>query len=505
MKKYITLLFISVLFTTALVAAPQKAYSINKCGCTSNLLEQYQRSPGLRDTYSQSFLLPRAAYDNLAAKQALWHNIIYDKNGKGAFNIISLYQDSIQSEKTQRYFLFNNKTSLTVRGDNHACDRDVRAEWLGITDADYDGTLTIDPQNRQFGAMIEYQRDLSAFTDNSLFKNMWAGIAMPVLVVENDMHLEATYAKQPTSEMTIPQAFNQCDWAYGKINGKQRKVGIPTFLLTLGTNFLNRDHHQVGMYSLFILPAHSRQKPTYMFNPVLGNNRHWGLGLGVQFQLRLSDYSKPSSLSYFLNIENQFFWRNHQYRTLDLINKPWSRYLMLNCLDGRRNIPAVNVLTLKVQASPFNVVDLSTGFRIKGEHFEAEFGYNLWAHGTEELLLRKDFKEIYGIAGQGDAQSPCPAGNCPTVIGATASESTISEQCADDLESGNPTFIPIKMIDLDMRSGARRSAITHKFHTSIGYVWNNGAFVGAGAFFEGPQRNTALAYWGAWVKLGAVI
>src|SRR3972149_9216904 len=36
---------------------------------------------GLTGFSSQTFLFPRPIYDNLAAKQALWHSIIYDKTG----------------------------------------------------------------------------------------------------------------------------------------------------------------------------------------------------------------------------------------------------------------------------------------------------------------------------------------------------------------------------------------------------------------------------------------
>lgn len=468
-------------------------------------IPQYQnliyRPAGLTDKTSQSFFLPHPVYDSSALKQALWHTIIQyrdEQSKSGSGQIIGLFQETISTDKMKRYFLFDNKTALTVKGDNYTGERDVRAEWLGIDNANFNSVLSIDPHQQQVGCYLEYQHDFRKIIDWDLFDQWWVGISLPVLFVEHDMRLTQAPVTITTG-MNLCQAFNQCEWKFSKIDGKQKRWGIPEIFLNLGTNVLNRKHSQIGMYSSLIIPASHRACPEYLFSPVLGHNRHFGFGFALQFQLRLSDeYSPYSCVAFFAQVENQFFFRNYQYRTFDLLHKPWSRYLLFNCTDGRRNIPGVNVLTMKVKVHPFNIVDLSTGFRLKAEHFEGEVGYNLWAHGTERLLLREKFPEIYGIAGTGTAPINCPL--VVTDVGATASTSTIAEQCPDD-----ETFTPIKDIDLDLRSAASRSTITHKFHVSLGYTWNNSSFAGVGAFFEGVQRNAMFEQWGFWVKVGASI
>ncbi len=459
------------------------------------------RPAGLTDKSSQSFFLPRPLFDNVAAKQALWHNIIHNRDEQdksGSWQLITLFQDTLSTDRMKRYFLFDCKTSLTVKGDNYSGTRDIRAEWLGINNTNFNSVLSIDPHQQQFGFVAEYQHAFKKIIDWNLFDQWWVGFSLPVVIVEQNMQLSEAPVTTTTG-MNLRQAFNQCDWKYNKIDGKQTRAGVPEIMFTLGTNMLNRKHSQVGIYSGLIVPTSHRACPDYLFSPILGHNRHWGMSLGLQFQLRLSDeYSPDYCVAFFANVENQFFFRNYQYRTFDLIDKPWSRYLQFNANDGRKNLPGVNVLTRWVKVHPFNIVDLSTGFRLKAEHFEGEVGYNLWGHGNERVLLRCPFPETYGIAGRGTSAS-----NCPTVIGnvgATASASTIAELCDDD-----EIFTPIKDIDLDLLSAVSRSAVTHKFHTSIGYHWKNGAFAGVGAFFEGVRRDVMFEEWGVWFKLGANI
>ncbi len=81
-------------------------------------------------------------------------------------------------------------------------------------------------------------------------------------------------------------------------------------------------------------------------------------------------------------------------------------------------------------------------------------------------------------------------------VAATASKSTIACQAADD-----DSFVGIDVNDLDFCSAAAASALNHKIHAACGFKGTNG-FAGFGFFSEWPQKNSPLATWGVWGKVG---
>ncbi len=190
--------------------------------------------------------------------------------------------------------------------------------------------------------------------------------------------------------------------------------------------------------------------------------------------------------------------RNEQLRTYDLKKKPWSRYLLLNKKGGTpdQNIPATQIFTLKTRVRPYNIIELSTGWRIRSEHVEGELGYNIWAHGDEQLYLRCPMQKGWGIAGKGAM---------PDGTATSASLSTISEQAPNDVDpiTDDPIFIPLTASDLDFRSAASRAAFNHKLHASFAYVYTGcrtHGLLNIGGYYEFLQKNTALEQWGIWLK-----
>ena len=460
---------------------------------------------------SQSFMFTRPVYSNIAAQIAsYWHDMIYEKIGCKALSaqVIPIYQESIDSSPQGRYFLINHKNTLVFKGDNMIninmtpSARDVRAEWFGLPN-DFVGTFSINPKQKQFGVWIEFNKDLKTFSCDDVFKSIWVGVAFPFQSVENNLRPGQLLVSGQADEFPhdIIQAFNQSTYCYAKIrNGKKTKKSVAELHFKLGTTFMARDGFQIGAYSSLIFPTFGHQNAEFIFDPFLGHNRHFGFGSGVNFQFPLNCDIECKLISLFFNIENLVFLRNFQHRTLDLRFKPWSRYLLFNKKDGTQNIPGVNVLTRRVKMQPFNMVDLTAGFRVQAGWLEAEIGYDLWAHGNEELKLKKPFpKDEFGIAGDGTLVPD-------TNIGATASKSTINERAPIDRdENNNPTFVAIKELDLDRHSGIARAAVAHRAHFAIGAVHDECTFAlswGIGGFVEIPQNNSALQNWGVWGKVG---
>lgn len=459
----------------------------------------------LENHAAQSFMFTRPVMHNLAMQQAIWHNHIYNKEGNllASVQVVPFFQKTIcdtdHVNRAATYFLPDCKSSIFIAGDQVVLTstRDIRAEWLALP-ANFSGKLSLDPQQQQYGACIEYHQDIRKFLDKKFFKHFWLSIAIPFVVVKNDINIQQSDILNPgtTTPTNILEAFNRASWKFSRINGGFKKSGLAEIRLKIGSALYAKNDFEVNLYQQLSIPTSSKQNATYMFSPYLGNNKHVGVGTGVNFQIPITRRDADAPMLFFLNIEHLYLFSNKQFRTFDLMSKALSRFLLLNSRDSTQvNVPGVNVLTRRVKVKPDSFVDLSTGFRWKGDWFESELGYNLWAHGNERIRLLKtvckDCKEEvvledFGIAG--------------TAAGTSASGSTITTRAANDA-----AFVNIRDTDLDLTSAGAREAITHRIHGALG-VSHRGeridGFFNLGAFYEHPQNNAALRQWGAWGKIG---
>ncbi len=470
-----------------------------------------------QEVFARSFMLTRPASYNIAMNQHLWHNFVYDKKGPalGAFQIIPFFQLSRPRDKIARYFLPNRKNQLLVAGDTTDADlirtRDIRAEWLGLA-TNFSGKFSICPSQKQVGFTLMYNQDLKTFLDFPLFKDWSVGIELPVIMVENDLNLCQFDLQSTTTELNVQpdiiSALNQCDWKYSKWSAKKKSLIRPEKLkLTAGRSLMHRDYFQLSSEMSLSIPIANHQDAAYIFSPVVGLDRHVGLGGAVYMQILLNRNPEKIACSFYLNLEGNFLVRNKQHRTYDLKDKPFSRYMQYTYRNSAPGvtIPGVNVLTLKSLVRPYGVADFSFGWRINTAPFEFEIGYDLYGFGGEDVKLRADLESPFnkkcgglnefGIAGNGTIDFK------GTQIQATASNSTIECRSEDDT-----TFIAIQENDLDLCTAAAGSVLNHKFHAACGIEHlggGMGGFAGFGFYFEFPQKNSNLANWGAWFKLGA--
>lgn len=454
--------------------------------------------------FGRSFMNTRPGYQHLCMQQSLWHDIIYNKNGVigGSFQVTPFFQQSIPTKKNAEYFLPACCGTITIAGDANSIEitdfRNVRAEWLGLP-AGFLGAMKITPKQRQYGATIEYNQDIGTLLDIDMLKSYWIAFTMPVVAVENSLNLEQFIQNAPANPggpQDIKQAFRQPAWHYAKIKGPTKLVRPAEIRLSLGSALYSEDFFQFAYNSFFIAPLGNKQNARQVFQAIAGNNAHCGIGGAIFFQFPLNQDTTDYAICFFANLESIFNIRNHQWRTFDLLGKPWSRYMLYNELNGSSNIPGVNILTRRALVRPYGVFDFSMGWRFKTDNLEAEIGYNVWGHTEEKVKLHQRlndpcqcfFKE-FGIAGSG-----------PNI---TASASNITRLEPDDVE-----FIQVKDTDIDPHSAANGSAINHKIHVALGGFAKDTntstvGFFGAGAFVDIIQRNRPLQNWGFWLKGGA--
>ncbi len=455
----------------------------------------------------RSFLWTRPVYRNIASQDAgLWHDALNNYSTPQCFaaQAIGFYQKSIATRGINTFFLFDDKQNLSVKGDNvidgNSNLRDVRAEWLQLQ-SNFIGSCRTKPVQSQIGFWLETKLDLSALFCHDFFERMWIGLAVPFQIVKNNVQLRQTVASTPDPNFPngLIGALNNPSFVYAKFGPAQNASGASELNFRLGTKLLDRDGFQIGFYSLFLLPLHTHAHPEFVFSPIMGNNRHFGAGSGLMFQLPIN-YPCDTLFSFVFEAESIYFFRNDQRRTFDLKKKPWSRYMLYNKVNGLSNIPGAHVLTRKVQIKPYNMIEAVGALRIDINSFQGEFGYHVWARGRETMKFIKPFPEKYGIAGTGVL---IPGTN----VQATASRSTIAHQSSNDINvlTGDPIFVTIKENDVELHTGASPAQISHMIYATLGWAaqWAEGDWMlNLGVYGEIPQYPTSMATWGLWGKLG---
>jgi len=473
-----------------------------------------------REVYAHSFMYTKPGYYDIVMEQALWHDIEFNKKGhvRGGFQGIPFFQGSIPLDKNARYFLMNGKTELLVSGDANIPDletRDIRAEWINLPD-NFRGFLSVNPTQQQHGCLFEYHQDLKNWFDIRFLRDMYIQIQLPVTAVKNHIHLTQCNVINENTEFPhdIIEAFNQPSWCFSRIdNCQKKKVGVSELTLKIGTSYISQEFLQLDYYTVFAIPTGNKQNGETMFEPVNGNNHHLGIGGGLNIQVPFNRDTTSFAWCGFIDLESVILIRNKQYRTYDLFDKPWSRFLQMNVVGAQPNTnqPGVNYMTQRITAKPFNIVDFALGWRFHTPSMEAEIGYGIWGHGNERTNLNQPAPtNIFGITGDTSVTTnqtpvitdqPLAFGIAGSGPGKTASKSTIAFKAPDDL-----VFVPITTYDLDPQSGESYGGFTQRAFGSIGWI-NKGetsdCILGVGWSVDVPFHNSLLQLWKAWIKIGA--
>lgn len=456
---------------------------------------------GIQNRYSETFLYTRPCYERLNAYEAFWQNMTYYQDCFPHSNMqaIFFYQNSVNKRNDQfrQYFLMRDKDELVVRGDDITLiDRDIRAEWLQLP-ANYNGTFTMLPHQEQFGALLVARKDLKNTFHWDFLDNLWVGVQVPIAFVKNKINFSETSTQTPT----ILSKLSSQDLIYDRIVQCTNTLGFTEIEFLFGARFQPANSLQLATRTGLIAPLGNKYDGKIFYEAIRGYNRHLAWETTINSQVTLN-CSEVCNLYLYMDFQSILLFPNHQRRTFDLVDRPYSRYLLMVTDTGQNNIPGVNLLSPEVKVKPFNLIDVCAGFRVKKGCLEVQLGFDLWAHGNEELELRHPWQANFGISSQ-------TSDTTPEGFPATASDSTIKTLASPDKDcQGNFAFVPILAEDLDFRSAVSRGTYTTGIELAIGWAHDSprtSGFIGIGGFVDFPANNAALELWGVWFKLGASI
>lgn len=383
-----------------------------------------------------------------------WQDLIYLPQNRlfqscdrieGAYATTFEYQRSFRPKNIARYLFGSNclsfKGSAVSGRDNN---KDILADYFGLS-RDFNGKLFIDPVIDNFildnqlyigldnwspglffklNAPIVHTRwDLGLKDCSENVNNPPTGFDPGYMGVndynEKDNALaEKVPALKSLREGLSGQTFGEMStpWNFGKFPFCRKELTrIADIDLMLGFNFINNDCLRFGAYAITVVPTGNVPDPRQIFSPVVGNGRHWELGVGITGAISLGSFCCNNIAIYYEGNLTHLF-SSDQVRSFDFNNGQLSRYMLLKQI-GRLvllnnntgnlviepKLPAIEAEQFLYSGNLINAINFATRntevkIGLKGDFsiklalsdgpYTFDLGYNIYGHTREELCIK---------------------------------------------------------------------------------------------------------------------
>lgn len=324
---------------------------------------------------------------------------------------------------------------------------------------------------------------------------------------------------------------------FGRISPVARHAtAIADVDFILGWNILLQPRASFGFYTQATAPTGTKPTAEFLFEPIIGNGRHWELGFGTTGHFILMD-TKCSKLGIFFEGHALYQFKRFQTRTYDLCNGPLSRYILLKELNKDnqyigRLIQAVDFTSRATRAGGSVRIDFAVKACYLYDRFSFDAGYNIWAKTEEKICIQNDLypsdlnNRLFGIKGTEGVCSRIlnPDGTLQSAnaLNSTQSNATITSSAPTDnpqILDGQLTWdnkqaffsnppVKVKPCNFDFDSGKVPTQLTHKFFAHISYMLVGCCAepqfgIGGQIEFDGkPNLMSSLNNWGVWFKTG---
>lgn len=331
------------------------------------------------------------------------------KDKKRGFSISVFGGQTADSENMTRYFLPFNKTTLRVREGlitttNPAIDddaQDIVAQNFNIRhdNPSFYSELTFAPKQSLLGIGFSgYMR----WNDK-----LWFGFSAPLIHVKNTVDMVETVSFNGRNVYTTTKGFDNQSYSdnmqdafkapgmlYGRIDGAQKKTRIADITLQMGYIFAQDEQHHVQWHVGCVIPTGNKPTAHYLFEPIVGNNHHFALKTGTFLSTLIKE---TDCRTWWANVtaESSYLFANTQTRSLDLVGKPWSRYIAIFATEAKRDAGGItnqswgiNYLTQKVRVSPHFQHAIAWQLHTTCNHgYTATLGYRTHIRMEESLKL----------------------------------------------------------------------------------------------------------------------
>ena len=440
------------------------------------------------------------------------------------------YEQSFRSPRIAEYFFNTNEIRVTGSLVPNRNSNDLLADYFGLSPS-FISSVVMNP------------RIQSAFVDFDLYLsyNPWyIRIQAPACwsrwnyqldecVTDSGstpfpaLYMAETAVQEPVTSFTEAMCGHHT-WGNvqnGLINsiicGPHSVKGLADLRMFLGWHILRNERYYVGLNLIGAVPTGSHVNGTLFFEPIVGNGRHWEVGVGLDGRVLAWEAEGTHTLSLYGTVHATRLCKTTQRRSFDFCKNGFaSRYLLLKQFDDDGQyagilVPASTVTTLPCRVWSVGQFDIVAMLGYLASGLEIDFGYNAWIRTREHITICGTIPaNRYGIKGIQNAVNNLTQSTA-TIYGNELSTEE-QEATADPL---SPVFIYTS--SLNPQSAAATSAFTNKFFAHVGYSWskyyNVEPYLGLGGEveFEGiaPERNrqannNTVAQWGIWLKGGVL-
>ena len=354
-------------------------------------------------------------------------------------------------------------------------------------------------------------------------------------------------------------------WKFGRFDFCTRsKTGLADIDIMLGQNIIHNDNGHFGFFGVVVVPTGNRPKAKYIFEPIVGNGRHWEVGAGFNAHFGIRNFG------FYLDGYTAYVFKTHQTRSFDFRqNGLLSRYILLKEFDTdnmytQRVINAINFATRNCEVAIGLKADWSAKICLGAGGWTWDIGYNVFFQDSEKICIRTEcpcaidsrrfgIKGLEGVCATCDtvnstepictpSSGPCvEAPGTPTPLNTTQPTATmftaqlptstppgptpasvcfswnsepleapalLSQVLTDDFIFANVDAAPtiINCSDLDPQSAAQGRMLTHKIFSHLSYTFERSCYsphvgIGCSAEFDAHCDN-ALQQWAVWLKAG---
>ena len=362
--------------------------------------------------------------------------------------------------------------------ENRAPQREWLADYFGLP-TDFRSMVRFRP--RVNNVVVEMQ---SFFSFNNAKKGLYAELFLPIVYTNWDLNMrecvitpgENNYAPgyfnpdgvnrdnllngfmQYVSGYRIPDINNLTfhPLQFGKMSPSSlRATHCAELRANLGYDHFIQDIHHIGVKMQIAAPCGNRPQGVYLFEPIVGNQHHWELGLGATAHALVWDNEvEDERADFFMNVLVNHMFGSHQRRSFDLKGKPNSRYMLAekmiantDNLSGngiasiaqfdREVTSIINLTTYDVRVRINVQADVALYCTYTHKNNYWTFGYNAWKRGCENISIKnkchfpeqtwaiKGDAQVYGFIGEQNNPTDLPIGT-PIALAATQTKATIN-------------------------------------------------------------------------------
>lgn len=404
-------------------------------------------SIGFNTAHAVTYYSLRSQSVNAAREYVGWQRFIHIPDQDklyGSANVTFEYSRSFRSNDIAECLFRNGITCkdncgsrIEISGSQaeNRGDRDWLAEYFGLP-TDFKSTIKVDPVIDNFIVDFNFFLGLDEFVQGLFFR-----IHMPVVHTRWNLNFSETVHERGTLKGNYPPGyftssevpfntmlcsfesymngekptlandtkFNElCCGRFSTDCGPLKETGVAELQTVLGYSLTQSDDYHVGLGLRVAAPTGTRPDGKHLFEPIVGNGKHWELGghfTGYYTFWNSVDDHSHASFHVVANVTHMF--NASQTRCFDLCGEPNSRYMLAeklsvpvdNNLKGddeaaiaqfqKEYAPVANVTQSDVKVSVGVQGDAVFAFTFVSSNMSFDLGYNLWGKTCQKIKLRE--------------------------------------------------------------------------------------------------------------------